>query len=174
MCVGEFWMHIFAPSTAWPQRNPTSWQLNRLSGPVHSHAANSCFQHHAPYLGDVPDWCCLHLPQLRSWREEWIWGESSPPITAVQYLSLRQLHVHSPAWWAKFGYRCRACWHCGTASLFRMKLWDSCDWGDKSVPRWVLCSLWSFVPSGLAGSKSLVGLIWLCAREKHTISFWPG
>ncbi len=54
--------------TAWPHRNPTSWHLTGLSGSMRSHTANSCFQHHAPYLGDEPDWCCLHLPQLRSWR----------------------------------------------------------------------------------------------------------
>lgn len=47
---------------------------------------------------------------------------------------------------------------------------------DISVPCWVLSSLWSFVPSGLAGSQTLMGLVWLCdcRKKKNTNSSWPG
>lgn len=98
------------------------------------------------------------------------------PITALQYLSLRQLHLHRPAWWEGFGCGHRARWHCGPESVFQMGLWRVGMEREKdiSVPRWVLSSLWSFVPSGLAGSQILMGLIWLCVcRKQHTKS-WLG
>lgn len=99
------------------------------------------------------------------------------PITAVQNLSLQQLHLHRPSWWEGFGCGRQARWHCGSESLFRMGLWRVGMEREKdiSVPRWVLSSLWSFVPSGLAGSQTLMGLVWLCVcRKKHTNSSCPG
>lgn len=120
--VLNFWRSTSSPSGT--HRNPTSWHLNGLTGPMHSHTANSCFQHHAPYLGDVSDWCYLHLPQCRRWRPESIPGQACffLSIIAVQYLSVRQLHLHRPAWWGGFGHGRRARWHGDSERVFQMGL----------------------------------------------------
>lgn len=178
--VLNFWRSTSSPSGI--HRNPTSWHLNGLTGPMHSHTANSCFQHHAPYLGDVSDWCYLHLPQCRRWRPESIPGQACffLSIIAVQYLSVRQLHLHRPAWWGGFGHGRRARWHGDSERVFQMGLWERWDGGEKdiSVPCWLLSSLWSFVPSGLAGSQTLMGLVWLCdcrKKKKHQLFLaWLG
>lgn len=120
--VLNFWRSTSSPSGT--HRNPTSWHLNGLTGPMQSHTANSCFQHHAPYLGDVSDWCYLHLPQCRRWRPESIPGQACffLSIIAVQYLSVRQLHLHRPAWWGGFGHGRRARWHGDSERVFQMGL----------------------------------------------------
>ena len=167
-------------AAARPRRDSTSWHLTGLSGSTPGHTANSSFQHRAPYLGDEPDWCCLHLPQLRSWRLGVHSGIGAPlPITAVQYLSLQQLQTAQ-------AYSMRRIWprtpgsagkprHRECVSDGALESWDGGREKDISVPRWALSSLWSFVPSGLAGSQTLMGLVWLCVcRKKSTNSSCPG
>lgn len=64
----------------------------------------------------------------------------------------------------------------GTAAQRACFGWGESGWIERErhiCP--TLSSLWSFVPSGLAGSQTLMGLVWLrVCRQKHINSSWSG
>lgn len=62
------------------------------------------------------------------------------------------------------------CWRCGPVGRARFSD-GALESGDGVRERHIcptLSSLWPFVPSGLAGSQSLMGLVWLCLQKRNT------
>lgn len=138
-------------STTWPQRNPTFWHMNRLTAPIRSHAANSRFQHLAPYL---VGWAWLMLsasasaPELEAGLHS---GRGAPSSYNCSTVFVPPTAASAQARLMRWIWpRTRACWHHSTESVFGMGLRESWD-GERErhiCPTlsaefsMVLCSLW--------------------------------